>query len=256
MEGITDCAFRTLCYNNGADLTFTEMIRVDALNRKNKSTAALLDLKNETPTGIQLLTVKPTEVQKFVDEFSTYNIKPVQIDINASCPSPDVIRVGSGAALIKRTNRINELITILRKLNLPVSIKMRTGLNDYEQKHKVYLNVLKNVDADAFIIHARHARASSQEKADWSVFEECFATGKHIVPNGDICEPEHVNFFKQLGAKEVMIGRAALRNPSVFNYLKGKEKLDMNLLKKEYLQLSQKFAFHPKYRESVMKGMN
>ncbi len=219
MEGITDCAFRTLCYNNGADLTFTEMIRIDALIRGNKATTRLIEW-NTAPTALQILGVKMNSVQEFVKQFPTYNINPVQININASCPSPDVIRTGAGAALIKRTQRLNKMISCLRKLNLPVTVKMRIGLNEFEKKNKVYINTLKTVDADMFIIHAKHARQESREKSDWSVFEECIATGKHVVANGDICKKEHIEYFRKLGLKEVMIGRAAMKNPKIFGELK------------------------------------
>ncbi len=255
LEGVSDCAFRTLCYNHGADLTFTEMIRVDSLVRKNKATVALLDLKNQTPTGIQLLAIKPTIAQEFVNMFPSFDFHtaPQQINLNCGCPSPDVIRQGGGAALVKRIQRLQELVDIFRKLSLPVTLKLRLGLNAYEQKNKVYLNLLKSVDADAFIVHARHARQNSTEAAEWNVFEDCIATGKHIVPNGDISEREHIAYFRQLGIKEVMIGRAAVRNPSVFSYLKGGEKKSTMQLKQEYGQLCQAYPNQQKYKENVLQ---
>lgn len=252
LEGVSDCAFRTLCYRHGADLTFTEMIRVDSLVRRNKATLNMLDLFSEAPTGIQLLAIKPAVLQKFVDNFSSYEISPACFNLNLGCPSPDVIRQGGGAALVKRYQRVSELVCILKKLELPVSVKIRLGLNAYEQKHKVYLQLLKNVDADAFIVHCRNARQSSKEPADWKVFEECIATGKHIVPNGDISEREHIAYFKQLGCKEVMIGRAAVQNPSLLGYLNGGEKKSLDALRREYLQLCEAYPNIPKYRENVL----
>ena len=219
LEGVSDCAFRTLCFQYGADLTFTEMIRVDSLVKKNTSSLALLDLKNDTPTGIQLLAVRPQILKQFVKDFSSYEITPQCFNLNLGCPSPDVIIQGGGAALVKRTKRVVELVEILKKLGYPVSVKIRLGLNAYEKEHKVYLNLLRDVDADAFIVHARHARQKSSEPADWTVFEECLVTGKHIIPHGDIATKEDIDYFKKLGIKEVMIGRAAVRNPSVFQLL-------------------------------------
>lgn len=252
LEGVSDCAFRTLCYNHGSDLTFTEMIRVDSLVRKNKATLNLLDLKNDIPTGIQLLAIKPQSALEFVRIFPSFAIQPQQINLNCGCPSPDVIRQGGGAALVKRIQRLQELVTILRKLSLPVTVKIRLGLNEYEKKQKTYMNLLKTVDTDAFIVHARHARQSSKESADWSVFEECLATGKHIIPNGDIAERKDVEYFKKLGIKEVMIGRAAVRDPSVFQYLEGGERRSIEELQKEYLHLCTQYPNHPKYKENVL----
>lgn len=255
LEGVSDCAFRTLCCRHGADLTFTEMIRVDSLVRRNKATRNMLDLFSEAPTGIQLLAVKPAVLQKFVENFSSYEITPACFNLNLGCPSPEVIRQGGGAALVKRYQRVSELVCILKKLEFPVSVKIRLGLNAYEQKHKVYLQLLKQVDADAFIVHARNARQSSKESADWSIFEECIATGKHIVPNGDISEREHITHFKQLGCKEVMIGRAAVGNPSIFGYLKGAEKKPIDALRREYLQFCGEYPNVPKYKENVLASL-
>src|SRR3989338_2927882 len=184
LEGISDCAFRSLCFHYGADLTFTEMIRVDSLVKKNKSSLALLDLKNNVPTVVQLLAVKPEPLRKFVREFSSFSINPHGFNLNLGCPSPDVIVQGGGAALVKRTKRVAELVRILQCLGYPVSLKIRLGLNALEKEHKVYLHLLQEVDADAFIIHARHARQRSSEPADWSIFSACIDTGKHIIPNG------------------------------------------------------------------------
>jgi len=255
LEGVSDCAFRTLCYRYGADMTFTPMIRVDALVRGNKATMQLLDLHNDTPTGIQLLAVKPATLQQFVKEFKDSGMNPVSFDLNCGCPSPDVIRGGGGAALIKRTKRLNELITILNRLGKPVSIKMRLGLNSYEKEKKVYLHVLKEVEADHFIIHARHARQTSREPADWKVFEECVATGKHIIPNGDIGTKQDIDFFRRLGIKEVMIGRAAVRNPCVFNWLKGDEQVAMKDIRKTYGTLSAKYHSQPSFKKTVLDYM-
>ncbi|MBI2573457.1 tRNA-dihydrouridine synthase family protein [Candidatus Woesearchaeota archaeon] len=253
LEGTSDCAFRTLCYNYGADVTYTEMIRVDALLRKNKSTLNMLDLKNETPTVIQLLALKPAALQKFVDTFDFYNVKPVGFNLNLGCPSPDVISEGSGAALIKRVARVQELVTILKKLGLPVTVKMRLGLNQYEKEHKVYLNLLNGVDADAFIVHARHARENSTTPADWTVFEEIIATGKKIIANGDITKFEDIEYFRKLGITEVMIARAAVRDPSVFRILKGKAMVSLDTVKRDYETLCEMYPNHPKYKENVWK---
>ncbi len=256
LEGVSDCAFRTLCYNYGADVTYTEMIRVDGIIRRNKATMALLDLKNDVPTIIQLLVVKPSSARKFVAMFSTLftasGIKPVGVNLNLGCPSPDVICEGGGAALVKRTSRVQELVTILKQIGVPVTLKIRLGLNQLEKDKMVYLNLVNGVDADGFIVHARHARQESHEPADWLVFEELVKTGKKIIANGDICTAADVAFFNQIGIQEVMIGRAAVRNPVVFSVLKGGCGETLDVEKGKYLQLCSKYPSHPKYQKNVL----
>ncbi len=133
--------------------------------------------------------------------------------------------------------------------------KDKIGVKWIRNAKKVYLSLLKNVDADAFIIHARHAQESSREPPHWDIFEECIATGKRIIPNGDMSERGHISYFKDRGIKEVMIGRAALRDPSVFNFLNGKEKEPRSLLRSEYLALCEEFPNNTKYKQNVLTYM-
>ena len=217
----------------------------------------MLDLLSEAPTGIQLLAVKPANAQEFVSQFSSFSFQhaPQQINLNCGCPSPDVIRQGGGAALVKRIQRLQELVNIFRKLSLPVTLKIRLGLNAYEQKNKTYLNLLKGVDADAFIIHARHARQRSSEPADWSIFSACIDTGKHIIPNGDISTADDILFFQKLGIKEVMIGRAAVQNPSVFQLLKGGKLESLRAIEKTYISFAKTYASSPAVEAGVLSSL-
>ena len=66
MEGVTDNAFRTLCYRNGADLTFTEMARVDNLSRLKRGELEKITITNKTPTQIQIAGAKISEYEKFL----------------------------------------------------------------------------------------------------------------------------------------------------------------------------------------------
>ena len=253
LEGVSDCAFRTLCHNHGADMTFTPMLRADALVRKNNATVRLLDINSKAPTTIQLLATKPETLKAFVQQFPDYNMDAAGFNLNCGCPSPDVIREGGGAALMKRTKRLNELLDVLRKLDKPVSIKMRLGLNVYEKEKKVYLNTIKEVNADYFIVHARHARQTSDEPADRSVYQECIDTGKHIIPNGDITSKDDIEHFKLLNIQEVMIGRAAVKNPAIFNFLNGQRPLGVAEMQAEYTKLAQKYTSLSKFRDTVLK---
>ncbi len=86
----------------------------------------------------------------------------------------------------------------------------------------MYINLINKVDADFFIVHARHAaEALTTNHADKSVYPECVATEKNIIANGDITTPEQVEHLKSIGLKGVMIGRAAIADPQIFAKMKG-----------------------------------
>lgn len=219
MEDYTDPEFRELCFNNGADSTFTEMARVSALARNNKSTLEKISIPKPIPTYIQIIGANEYELEKFLQFF-----KPEQgflgFNLNLGCPSPDMIKRGLGCALIKRITKVQKLVQTIRNHNYPVSIKLRLGLNQFEKDKKIYLNLIKEVDADFFIVHARHGKDNYKNPADFSVYKECVATNKIIIANGDIKTKEQIEFLKSIGVKGAMIGYAAIKNPAIFKELK------------------------------------
>jgi tRNA-dihydrouridine synthase len=254
MEDYTDSAFRTLCYNHGADLTFTEVAKVDGLVRKNAATWKKLEWKDSTPTEIQLLVGNEEKLEDFLMEFQP-NEGFKGFNFNFGCPSPAVINSGRGCAMVKRIAKTNRLVEIVKKYNFPISIKMRLGATKFEKSVKVYLNSLKGTNPDYFIVHARTGVETYLDKPDYSVFEECCDTGKTIIANGNIETIAQVDELKKMGVKGVMIGRSAVRNPAIFNLLKGETKKDSPTteeLKKEYSILAEKYLSNERHKKNVL----
>jgi len=219
MEGVTDASFRALAHKNGADLTFTEMARVANLARGKKGELERIAIPDSTPTQIQLAGSKLEEYEKFLSVF-----KPSDgfqgFNLNLGCPSPSFIRQGIGAAMIKRVTRVQEIIGIINKHGFECSVKLRLGLNQYEKERGAYLNLIKNVDACFFIVHARTANQTDKDPADVSVYKRCIATGKKIVANGGIRTREQALPMKESGMYGVMIGKTAIDNPNIFKELR------------------------------------
>lgn len=255
LEDFTCPAFRALCYKYGADLTFTEMTRSGALARGNKSTWEKILFNDDTPTVIQLLANNEKIISDFLKDFEPKgNFKG--FNLNFGCPSPKIIQTGQGAAMIKRVSKANTIVKTIRDHGYNVNIKMRLGLNRYEKERKTYLNMINTVDADFFIVHARHAGETYSQKPDWSVFEECVKTGKEIIANGDIKSIDDVNTIKNFGVKGVMIGRAAIINPAIFNELKGEKVPTYDEMKNEFLEISKRYNANPKHVDNVLKFLN
>lgn len=254
LELISDNAYRTLCYRHGADATFTEMIRLKGLIRSNASTWSRLNFQDETPTIVQLLVNNEQDLRAFLSRFKEFQgFKG--FNINMGCPSPEIIRVGLGCASIKRIAKTQRLISLFREFGHSVSIKLRLGMNAYERKNKVYLNLIKNTTPDFFIVHARDGSQTYRQPADFSAYEECAATGKIIVANGDITAAQHIAFLKSIGVKGAMIGRGAIQNPAVFDMLKGNKTPTADELKKEYAALAQKYKSKPAHIKNVLAQM-
>ncbi len=263
LEENSDAAFRTICYRHGADLTFTEMTRVQGLVKKNKSTWSRLAVHDDTPYMIQLLAGRESDVEKFLEAFEPpQNGSFRGFNLNMGCPSPDVIGLGLGSAFIKRVAKAQRLIDIFRKHGYPVSIKIRLGLNKYEKEKKVYLNIIRATTPDFFIVHARHGAEKYAEPADFSVYKEIVdeanKLGKIIVANGDIVSAQKVAQLKSIGIRGAMIGRAAVWNPSIFDKLKGKSESQLpsiDALRSEYEALAEKYATHHRYKANVLLRM-
>jgi tRNA-dihydrouridine synthase B len=221
LEGYTDSALRTLCFHHGADLTFTEMAHVESFLRGNRQSLDKIAARDETPVQIQLLSGREDHLEQFLQGFKPF---PgfMGFNLNLSCPSPDVIRHGKGAAMIKRAAKTNRLVSIIKAHGYGASVKIRLGTNAYEKEQKVYLNSLGGVDADFFVVHAKTATQGSAEVEDDSVYPECVeaARGIPVIANGGIDSAEKAKALREMGVAGVMIGRAALSNPAIFDTIR------------------------------------
>jgi tRNA-dihydrouridine synthase len=126
---------------------------------------------------------------------------------------------------MKRITRINELVSILREETptMRVSLKLRLGLNDFERKQKTYLSTIRDTEGvDYYILHARHGKQTSADPPSWDAYRDCVreASNKIIIANGDIDTLEIAQRLKDQGVHGVMLGRVAVRYPTLFQHLR------------------------------------
>jgi len=254
LEDTSDNALRTLCHRYGADVTFTEMAYTLSLAHNNQSTLSRTQLYDDTPTWIQITGSQDNNLKRYLAHFEPRK-GFLGFNFNVGCPSPHIIRNGLGCAMIKRVSKMKKLVAIVKEYGYHVSIKMRLGMNKFEREKKVYLNLIDAVDVDFFAVHARYGAQTYEDPADYSAIIECVKTGKPIIANGDIIDKGQVEYLQSQGVKGVMIGRAAVFNPAVFNLLKGKAVPPIEQLKQEYLELSDRFQSPFKYQKNVLKRL-
>jgi tRNA-dihydrouridine synthase B len=221
LEGYTDCVLRTLCHRHGADLTFTEMAHVESFLRGNRQSLEKIAVRDSTPVQIQLLSGREDHLEQFLAGFEPFPGFE-GFNLNLSCPSPDVIRRGKGAAMIKRAAKTGRLVSIIRSHGYGASVKIRLGTNAYEKTQKVYLNSLRGVEADFFVVHAKTAAQGSAKEDDYSVYPECVeaAHGIPVIANGGVDSVEKAKLLSGMGVSGVMVGRAALSNPAIFDEIR------------------------------------
>lgn len=233
MESVSDVGFRALCFQNGAAYTWTEMVRARALVRGNRATLDLVDTHDpDTPTGVQLLV---TGAQELTDALEVLAALPhfknvTGVDLNFGCPSPDVIKIGAGPALLKRRAKLRSIFEALAQAKKThalksVSAKIRLGLNQQEQEHKVYVPVVEmaNDTLDFLTIHARHAKQRSRDAPTWAAIGEARAHAKiPIVGNGDVfTRADAERMHTETGVDTFLIARAAIRDPWCFREMTG-----------------------------------
>jgi tRNA-dihydrouridine synthase B len=255
MEDITGYPLRYICHKYGADITFTEMARIDSLARNNKSTIEKIINLKSIPTIIQIIGSNEEKLNKFLLDF-----KPEDgfkgFNLNLGCPSPQMINLGFGSALIKRISKVKRIVQIIKNHKYECSIKMRLGLNKNESEKKIYLNLINEVDADFFIVHPRYASQNYSEKANFDVYEECVKTKKRIIANGDISNIKQIDYLKSINVSGAMIGRYAVKDPGIFGRLKGINTPNIEEIRKEFLLVVKKENASLKYKENVIKRIN
>lgn len=217
MAGVTDESFRKLCASMGADVTFTEMISVNGLTKKNQKTLTMLP-KDESNVVIQLFGKDPA---LFVAAANMVRDRALWIDVNAACPVFKVTKRGYGASLMKEEALLKDIVKALSSAGIKVSVKIRIGWED----QKNFLKVAKAAeDGGAFLvtIHGRTVEQLYSGKADWTPAKVLKDNLKIMVGiSGDIFTPNDVlNAYKETRADYIFIARGAVGNPWIFKQSK------------------------------------
>lgn len=224
MEDVSDPPFRAVCKDNGADLMFTEFISSEGLIRDAIKSKQKLDVFDyEKPVGIQIFGGDEEAMAmsaRIVDA-----VNPDLLDINFGCPVKKVVSKGAGAAVLKDIDMMVRLTkACVNSTKLPVTVKTRLGW-DHSNKNIVEVaERLQDVGIKALSIHGRTRSQLYKGEADWRLIA-AVKNNPHInIPifgNGDIDSPEKALEYKnRYDVDGIMIGRAAIGYPWIFNEIK------------------------------------
>lgn len=224
MEDVSDPPFRALCKENGADLMYTEFISSEGLIRDAAKSVQKLDIyEYERPIGIQIFGSDIESMKKATEVTAKTN--PDIIDINYGCPVKKVACKGAGAGILQDIPKMVAMTAeIVKSTDLPVTVKTRLGW-DENSKHIVEVaERLQDVGIKAISIHGRTRKQMYKGSADWTLIGETKNNPRLHIPvfgNGDIDSPEKVIEVKnRFGVDGVMIGRASIGYPWIFNEIK------------------------------------
>lgn len=218
MAGYTDAAFRSLCVEQGAALTYTEMISAKALYYKNKNTKPLLQVaENENMVALQLFGDDP---ELLAEEAAKLEEGPyAMFDVNMACPVPKVVNNGEGSALMLRPEKVEAIVkTMVRRLKKPVSVKIRKGFDDEHVNAVEIARIAQDSGASLIAIHGRTRQQMYHGKADYEIIRKVKeAVQIPVFGSGDIYTKEDVlRMIRETGVDGVMAARGARGNPWIF----------------------------------------
>jgi len=243
MKNISCWAFRAL-FPEATD-SYTEMLNLKELINLKRRAWDNIDTHsiNNQHQWVQVLTNNINDISRLpecLENFCRDNPERANIYgvcINVCCPDPRVISAGEGAALIKRTKRLRDLImAFLGEPNshpFHINCKIRLGLNSKEMnyyKFLDFLNILQSINdvrLKPTIIHFKHAKQTSKSNPHWELLETALIADMPIIINGNICTNQDVEkIIKKLPLKSqrkcrtlisgIMMGRAAIKDLNCF----------------------------------------
>lgn len=224
MEDVSDPPFRRLCKQHGADLMYSEFISSEGLIRDAIKSRMKLDIFDyERPVGIQIFGGDEEAMAMSAKIVET--VQPDLVDINFGCPVKKVVCKGAGAGVLKDVDLMVRLTkAVIRSTSLPVTVKTRLGWDDDSINIDEVAERLQDIGVQALTIHGRTRAQMYKGHSDWSHIARVKNNPRITMPifgNGDIDSPEKALEFKnKYGVDGIMIGRAAIGYPWIFDEIK------------------------------------
>ena len=220
LAGITDGAFRRICFQMGAAMACSEMVSAKGLFYGDKKTGKLLEiLPGEGPVGYQIFGHEPDIMAFAARELEKYD--NAFLDINMGCPVPKIVKNHEGSYLMKDPDLCFDLVqACVKNTAKPVTVKIRAGWDTDHINAAEVAGACESAGAAAVAVHGRTREQYYSGKADWSVIA-AVKRAVSLIPvigNGDVMSrADGIRMMEETGCDLVMIGRGALGNPWIFD---------------------------------------
>ena len=225
MAGFTDRAMRHLCKECGADVLVSEFVMSNAVLEADSSSRIWKILsfpENQRPMVLQLFGADP-ELMAMAAKRIEERLHPDFIDINYGCPAPKVVGQNAGSALLKNIPLAAQIASAVVNAvpNTPVTAKIRTGWDADNIVAIQMAKALRDAGISALAVHGRTRAQGYAGDADWNLIAEVAQSiDIPVIGNGSVNGTYSVELAKKSGVAGLMVGRAALGNPWIFQRLK------------------------------------
>jgi nifR3 family TIM-barrel protein len=238
VAGYSGRSFRSLCVEQGANFSFTELVSAEALYRNpghyglnsdsgKAAVPAAISLvgraSNERHYAVQLFGGEPEAIYKAASALAP--LKPDAVDINAGCPVPKVVKNGAGSALMKDPPRLGRVVEAAVRAsrealgNVPVTIKMRSGWDFNTINYAECARIAVEAGAAMISLHPRTRSQDYGGKSDWTRITDLVSRlSVPVTGSGDLYTPQDAErMLQETGCAAVMFARGAMGNPFIFS---------------------------------------
>ena len=219
MAGFTDAVMRTICEEQGASLTYTEMVSAKGLYYGGSKTNDLTYIPDGAgPTAIQIFGSEPDVMAYAARELES--LRNEILDINMGCPVPKVVRNGDGSALMRDPGLVCRIVrAVASATEKPVTVKIRKGF-DRPNAVEVALAAQEG-GAAAVCVHGRTRSQYYSGESDRSIIKDVKdALSIPVIASGDVTDAASgMSVMEETECDMVMVGRGALGNPWIFREL-------------------------------------
>ncbi len=224
MDGMTRAPFRSICFDYGADGATTEMIQSLAYGRAKKRMSAafqetLMRFPNERNLAAQLIGSNPRMMAESARRLTSLH-RFDAIDINMGCPARKVVGSGNGSALLRDPELAVEIMAAVKAATpLPVRLKLRLGWDAGHITAPALVQAAQSLGFQSVTLHGRTRASMYSGPVDAAAIRQiCRSVAIPVYANGGVtCAPDALGFLRDTGAAGVSIGRAALKQPWIFD---------------------------------------
>lgn len=225
MAGVTDFAFRQILKKYKPDLMYTEMVNSSLFTMNNKNTLnTILHIAEDENTSVQLF---GSNINELYNNFKILNKKySKNLLLNMGCPQNKITKSGAGTSLANRINDIEKLISLLKKDNIDIALKIRIS-----EFTKQYFELANKYSINYLCIHARTKDEKFSEKLHYDKIIELSKLDRNfkLVANGGILSLDDFNKIRDINVDAFMLARGVIGRPWLIQEIRENRKILLSL---------------------------